>query len=637
MLAPKSAFFVFNSNDTRRLAANPSLLIGIDCVISGVPGVPLDALGDRIRHVTLEEALLAFQISRRDISTLASAYCLALLDKEVMTQVLKVLDKGADESVRVALLNHAGFLTHNAFSFELLFDAMVRKGLSRVRAFRGHGRYRLVERLDIRTLLQGDLGFWPHLEHLCQDGGVKLTGIGLGDRLAPAKNALRDLLLLGYKGKTLLQRSLRAGKPPQVDAYDAAVVVRARTEVIAAEPVLRERAKRGYHDILLVDDLIKTPDGTSAASAGSHDWLPLSSYATPIEVACTFLRCIILRGTAARRGLLLRPNRVAGVGFLGCKDVAQQVLYTTLASVPELLIHRLQLNRALEQLSPSALVSFDQVDRWGAMQGELARQRGIHSVMVQNTAIDDMVYPWPLAMDHLVVGYEHLREVFIKSGANPDSVHSFGLPLHDDVLQAGDKRLQELCHRAVQQGLPLRVLIATQPFIEEFDYNNALLADFEAAIRCLDFDVEWILKPHPREAKGKYAVTLDTLIARGHNVKLFEGPFETALSESDIVLSRNSTGLEFAALGGVPGISYLNRFPADFIEELDYLKSPVTAKSFDIAGLRALIEGYAPDNRLENIRRYAEKRSLYLNESFPGRGHATERVVDLIENGANLC
>ena len=637
MITTKSVFIVFNSKDVQRLAADHTLLTQIDCVISGVPGVALDLLMAKKTVLTLEEALVSLKISRRDISNLASSYSSSILDMDAIGNALRMFDERADESVRLALLNHVALLIHNSFALELLFDALVKNGLKSVWAYRGSSRFRLVERLDIRILMLADHGFWPHLVHLCLDAGVKLNCIGRGDRLATAKKTLRDLLLIGYKGKTLLQRSMRKTKSALTGTCDAVLVVRARTEVMAAEPILRERARRGFQDLLLVDDLIKNPDGTSAASAGSRDWLSLSTFATPGEVVGVFLKCILLRGTAARRGVALLSNTFSGSGFLGRKDVATQVIHTAFASVPELLIHRIQLCRALKQLTPSVMVSFDQVDRWGAIQGEVARQMGLLSIMVQNTAIDDMVYPLPISMDHLVVGYEHLCKVFIKCGANSDRVHSFGLPLHDDVLQAGDARLQELIIRAERRPRKLRVLIATQPFIEEFDYNAALLVDFEAAIQGLDLAVEWIIKPHPREAKGRYAGACEDLISRGHKVKLVDGPFETVLSVADIVVSRTSTGLEFAALGGVPGISHLDRMSEDLIEELDYLKFGVTSKSFSVTELRALLGGYVPEKRAASLRRYAELRSVYLHESFPGKGRATERVVDLMANGISRC
>ena len=56
---------------------------------------------------------------------------------------------------------------------------------------------------------------------------------------------MRDNLLLGYKGKTLLVRSRRAATLARVSPCDLIVVVRARTEVVAADPILRERALQG--------------------------------------------------------------------------------------------------------------------------------------------------------------------------------------------------------------------------------------------------------------------------------------------------------------------------------------------------------------------------------------------------------
>lgn len=630
-------FFVFNAKGVARLTGNPSLLDGVDCVISGVPGVSLDALGERVAHLTLEQALEAFGITQRAISAPESAYCLALLDRDIIERALPRLGADADESIRLALLNHVGLLTHNAFAFELLFRALVGNGLRKARFFRFHGRFRLVERPEIRTFLQIELGFGPQLAHLCDEAGIKKEQVGRGDRLAAFKNALRDLLLLGYKGKTLLMRSRAACRPPEGQSVDAVFITRARTEVVAAEPILRHRAGQGHRDIMLVDDLIKSPDGTAAASQGTREWRPLHGYSKPDEIARIFFRCIWRRRSAAQRGMALRPERVSEWGFLGRKDIATQVLYTAFASAPELLVHRLQLSRAFEALSPSAVVSFDTVDRWGALQGEIARRRSMRSVMVQNTSADDIFYPWPLAMDYLVVGNERLRNIFTASGADPARVHAFGLPLQDDVLTAGNARLEALIHRAAQGHSPLRLLIATQPFVQEFDYNAALIDSLESAASELDFPLVWILKPHPREPVVKYETVRDELASRSHCVTLYSGPFEDALSEADVVLSRTSTSLEFAALGGVPGIAHLHRYPRDIVDRLDYLRSSVTDKSFDTSDLRACLKAYAPENRGESLEVYASRRVGFIDEFFPGKGRATVRVADLIAAGSSTC
>ena len=630
-------FFVVNNKGVAHLAANPKLLADIDCVISAVPGVSLDRLDGTIARMTFEEALADFNISQRRISEPESAYSHYLLDPSAMAGALPILVPSADDSIRLALLNHVGLLTHNAFAFEVLFKALIGNGLDEAVAFRARGRFRMIERPDIRTLLHVDLGFWPHLSHLCLDHKVQLTGVGSGGWLAPAKNALRDLMLLGYKGKTLLTRSRRAARPVPEIACDLAVVVRARTEVIAADPILDARAEQGRRDLMLVDDLIKSPDGTRAATDSGRRWVPLHSFSRPLEIARVFARCIAFRRKAARKAMALRPDRAAAAGFLGRSEIAQEVLYTAFASVPELLVHHLQLSRALDRLKPNALVSFDTVDRWGALQGEVARKARLRSVMIQNTAVDDIVYPWPLAMDHLVVGNERLREIFVASGADPQRVHAFGLPLHDEVLKAGDERLQALLDRALQGETALRVLIATQPFVQEFDYNTALVEDLEPATGRLDFPVEWVLKPHPREVMARYTALREALVARSISVTLFDGPFEKALSAAELVLSRTSTSLEFAMLGGVPGIAHLESYPADIIDRLDYLKSSVTEKSFDRDGLRSLLERFAPNNRHETLHRYARTRSVYLDRFFPGQGRATQRVLDLIETGTSSC
>jgi hypothetical protein len=632
-----TVFFVWSAKDLERFASNPTFLDSIDVVISILPGVSLHALNGTIPYMTLEQALDTFDITQRAISLRESDYCQALMDREIMEIVLQKFQSASNEAIRVALLNHIGLLVHNIFALELLFHALVRNGLHTARFFRSHGSFRLIERPEIRTLLQLELGFGPQLAYLCDEVGVKKEQVGCVDRFALFKNRLRDLLLLGYKWKTLSIRSWLTRQPHSTSHVDAVFVTRARTEVNSAEPILRHRAERGCRDIMLVDDLIKSPDGTAAASLGSRDWHPLHGYSTPREVTRIFFRCMWRRHGAAQIGMALQPERVARWGFLGREEIASQVLYTAFASIPELLVHHLQLCRAFTMLTPSALVSFDTVDRWGALQGELARRYSLNSVMIQNTAADDIYYPWPLAMDHLVLGNERLRQIFIASGADPARVHAFGLPIQDDVLETGNARLNESIHGVLKVDSPLRLLIATQPFAEEFDYNAALIHSLETAISDLVFPVVWIFKPHPRESFRKYEVIRAELESRSHRTALYNGPFEEALMEADIVVSRTSTSLEFAALGGVPGIAHLHEYPRDILDRLDYLRSPVTHKTFSTAELSKCLQAYAPQTRSDSLKLYESRRNEFIGEFCPGQGGATIMVANLISSGCSKC
>lgn len=630
-------FFVFNQREATRLVENPALLQGVDSVISVLPGVSLKDLSDVSEYLTLEQSLEVFGITQLDISTTECDYALALLDRDSIKPGLLHLGAGESDSVRLALLNHVGLLMHNALSFELLFRALIKNGLRSALCFQFHGRYRLTERLDIRFLLRAELGFGPQLAHNCAQSNVPLVRVGSGDRFGPIKNALRNILLRGYKAKTLFLRSLVTKKQLEAQTFDAAFIVRARTEVLAAEPILRMRAKFGFRDIMLVDDLIKLPDGSAAASTSPYSWSPLHAYSSPKDVVRISLRCLMKSEVAARCSILKKPERIASWGFFGQAEVAQQVLYTAFATVPELLIHRLQLERAFEQMKQSVVVSFDTVDRWGALQGGVARSSGLRSVMVQNSSVDDVVYPWPQAMDDLVVSNERVRDIMIKSGAKPGRVHAFGLPLQDDVIISGDIRLNNLRERAARSNESLRIMIATQPFVQEFDYNTALIEDLVAATKRLSFTIEWILKPHPREEAEKYHKLLDHLTSQSLNIRLFSGSLEDALEHADILLSRTSTSLEFAALGGLPGVAHLNGYPREILKRLDYLSDPVTYKTFSVTDICSVLERFAPDIRYEAIEDYAKRRALFLSKFFPGKGSAAQRVTQLIETGLSSC
>lgn len=635
MTKVNTVFFIFNQEQADHLESLLECLDGIDTIVSVIPGVSLERLVKYITCLTIEQALEKFAISQRMISDLASGYARDLLSVDVTGPALRVLGLSEVTGIPNALKIQVWIMVHNAFAFELLFNALSAQGMRTARCFAFHGQYRMVERLDIKTMLHVELGFGPQLQGLCRARDVVLQMVPGGCRTAPLRDALRNLLLSAYKFKALLSRSFTARGKGAPHPCDAVFVVRAQTEVASAEPLLRWRAERGMRDCLLVDDLIKSPNGTLAARQSGFAWYPLHAFLSPGKLFMIFLETSLRAGRAARLAFSESPERMAKWGFLGQSSVACAVLRTTFMTVPELKIFYQQLFCALTKTQPSALVSFDTVDRWGTVQGALARSRGLRSVMVQNTAVDDIEYPCPLSMDHLVVGNERLRRIFLASGAPADRVHAVGLPLQDQVLKIGDERIAQLRTRAENaEPVVLRILVATQPFVQAFDYNGALLADLVEALKTLDFPFTLVLKPHPREVIDHYRTLVDTLTRAGFQVSLFEQAFETALDAADIVLSRTSTSIEFAVLGGVPTIAYLNKYPAEIIERLDYLRDPVTVKAFDVDALREALAGFHPQSRVATLNSYSARRDAYLAEYFPGRGLATEYVAALIAGSA---
>jgi hypothetical protein len=635
MTAAGAFFFVFDQQQAARLAARPDFLDGIDCVISTVPGITLDGISSNVTCLTLEQALDLFSIRQRSISERGSRYALALLDKDATEGAFRMLGLDEGVGVRVALLNHVALLVHNAFAFELLFGELIAQGMRGAWCFAFSARFRMLERLDIKTLLHLELSFGPQLSHLCHNHGIALQMVSGGSSTAQLRNTLRTLLLSGYKGMVLLRRSLAARGQERALPCDAVFVVRAQTEIEAAEPLLRWRADQGLRDCLLVDDLIKSPNGTLTARQSGFAWYPLQGFLSPGRLAGIFLATTLRTGRAAHRAVPELTERMAHFGFLGQPAVARAVLRTAFSTLPESVIFHRQLDRALTETTPSALVSFDTVDRWGAVQGAQARGRRLRSVMVQNSSVDDIEYPYPLSMDDLVVASERLRGVFINSGAPADRVHAFGLPLQDSARQTGDARISQLRKRS-ESADPgaLRILVATQPFVQAFDYNAALLADLVEALRPLTFEFTLVLKPHPREEMDRYRATVETLSNEGLRVTLFEQNFEAALDVADVVLSRTSTSIEFAALGGIPTIAHLNKYPTEVVERLDYIRDPVTVKTYNISDLRIAFAVFQPAERTTALARYSAQRDAYLAEHFPSNGLSTRRVAALIAGDA---
>jgi hypothetical protein len=645
-------FFLFHQRDIARLlrflnAKRPA--ISLDTVVTCLPGIDTTPLAQiatakNISLLPFEGCLSRYGITQMAISEVETDLVLTLLSAEAVDPVMEQEGLGGAIGIRDALLNLTGLLIHNSVAFEIVFSRLKEDGVAEAMCFDPGGRFALVERLDVALLLHPSLMMAPHLQALCAAKGVRFKHIGHAvTGVAPARNALRNILLRTYKAAKLFHRSYthwNAAEPATENGNTVLFAIRADTELSSARPLidaLNSRDAGGAQ--LFVDDLLKSPTASCAARASGLSWIHAHSQTSPAEVLA-ILAGTWVRTNRAIRGIL-RRHRELGTplgrfGFLGSTRPVRSILKTAMASVPELVLFARQLDRMVARTNPKALVSFDTIDRWGPVQGAIGAQRGVQTLMVQNTALDFIRYPLPLATDHLIVANQGLRKLMLSSGAAPNRVHATGLPQHDQLVQKGNARIvsREAAVRA-NNRLPLRVLVATQPFVQTCDYNGQMLDDLTIALTQIGLTTEIIVKPHPREAAGRYTVALEGMNRAGTPARLLACDFEDAMDVVDIVVSRTSTCLQLSAVGGLPCISYLRSYPADIITRLDYLKDPVVDKCLTVTDLTEALRAYAnPAARAESLSNFAERRSAYLAAQFPGGGRATEAAIKLLDRSA---
>lgn len=649
----RNAFFLFRQAEVPRLAQwleDFEFGQGLEGIVSCLPGIDLSCLETvaRDRGVvlkTIEDLFVEFKISQYDVSAQATELTNKILERMPARSVFPWL--GFD--YQAPLKNQLALLLHNTLAFDLALRRLVEQGLLAAQYWRGPERkFVLVERLDIEMFCRPDLAMRPHLVAVCAELGVKRISVG---RTIPfsarLENSLRVWILRIYKAFVLTRRSWSTPLVAQSALTGAAkaedirylFVIRAGTELDSARPILQKFAESSNaHALIFVDDLIKSPTGTKAVCNSGFDWVPAHGFSRIRDVFVVFfrsfwrIRCGLAQRDPGFSGDL--AERKARFGFLGTTKVVRSSLKTACEIFFELELFARQLQAVIDLYRPHALITLDTVDRWGAVVGSIGADQHLPTLTIQNTSLDKIKYPLPLVTDHLVVACARLKEVMCASGAPSNRVHAPGLPQHDRLIRKGDKAIVNMIDRSEGGNWSaLRMLVATQPFVQDVDYNAQLLSDLASVLRCLKVRAEIFIKPHPREAANSYSGG-PSLFEGGTSLlpRIVRGTFEDALDLADIVISRTSTGIQLAILSGKYPVAYLRNYPKEIISRLDYLATPATQKVMTEDALFDFLDAFSNlEKRNALLHRFANDRKAYIAE-FAGEnaGQATEYVVALL-------
>lgn len=539
------------------------------------------------------------------------------------------------EKVHV-LSNMLSLHIHSSVHTLCVIDALLERGqYTSVITFGCWGTgFNFPERTDVKTLYYPEMSKTALINAYVKEKGISVVCIKVrSSLLVRGASLLRRLLLNGYKFCVTLKRRLQTsstefnGLNPDSNA-NVGILIRAQSEYWTVKPLLTQLKKSGYNPVIIQDDLIKNPSSKKTLDSDSASYIPIHSAIgvyklISIWVVSTFrflFGVTKISKTYRSSGASTSLERV----FLS-SDKAPIWIASSLHSLPELSVFEYELKQLINRYSFECLITMDMVDQWSAVVGDIGREYKVKTLIIQNTVLDDIIYPRPIATDYMAVSGEKVQKLLIRSGALDSRILNFGLPIHDDIYH------RYIPHVMSESG-SFKVIVATQPFIQSYDYNRNLIEDVFDVLNEYGIEANLIIKPHPRENSSLYVKLVDSLKpseAVRVSVETSDNILEMAKG-CDLFVSRTSTALQSYIMLGRLSIAYLNEYPEDICERLDYLSSDACVKLSDKNQLRSyisnLLEDY--DNTYSN---FMHHRQNYINHCIGCfEGNAAESICRFV-------
>ncbi|WP_155105409.1 hypothetical protein [Prochlorococcus marinus] len=628
----KTIFFIFSIKEVKKLEYkfehSQKNISNIDLIVSVVPGINMEKLNKYKKTITFEKLIKENKITQKMISTLASNYSKELISSKILKRIMRKSKIEKYNYIKKALLNYTAIIVHDSFGLSLIFDALIRNGMQKAIFYCNRGGFQIKDLYDTNYFLDNNLYYKRHLQYLCNTNGIAFKGIKKVS-LGNFSIKIRDWTIYVYRFIILSLRCIKNNEKIKRQKLNAIHLIRSEVELYSSEPIIKETTARGDNYIYIVDDLMKFPTCTKVIKSKDYNWLSIHSFTNFKDIYITFIKVIwILKNIESFNKKMIPNTNMSKYGFLGESNQIKSILYKILLnSLPEIIIHEKQLKKVLNLLKPKYIVSYDQIDKYGAVQGSVAKENSIGSVMIQTTAIDDIKYPYPLSMDNMIVSSEKVKDILLSSGAKKNKIHDFGLPSLYGIKSKGDKKIEELLNKRDNQ---LIILIATQPFVSDINYNDLLVNNVINTLAKSTYNIKIVIKPHPREAKQKNYIEKQS-IPKLHIVTNYD-KFENLLKKADIVISRTSTVIQTSIIGGVPPISYLEMYPSEIINRLDYLESKATYKCLTKEQLSYILSEYiSKERRIDKLKEFKKNRNRYINKQFKGN-NSIDKTMNLLEN-----
>ncbi len=474
------------------------------------------------------------------------------------------------------------------------------------------------ERTDVKTLYHSELSLTPIIvEYLKKEGlPVKVINIKSGV-VVKFQNSLRRMLLNGYKFYVVLRRKIYQARmnnslgDKASELNNVAVIIRAQSEYWTVKPLLEALKADGLNPVIVQDDLIKNPSCKKTLDEDGASYISIHSGMSISSMVFTWIKASYLFIFSQQKISKLVSVDVARDNIektILDKKFLSTWMNSTLHSLPELAVFETELLGLNKIYDFKCFITMDMVDQWSAIIGKLGRELGTKTLILQNTVLDDIIYPRPIATDFIAVSGSHTRTLLKKSNCSDNRILNFGLPIHDDIY----KRYQQHSGKLNSQ---FRIVLATQPFVQDYDYNKNLILDLLEILNACTTKVTLILKPHPREEISSYRKLVKGLVCKGNiTILVNESDNILLLAENcDLFISRTSTAIQSFILLGRVCVSYLNQYPVEICDRLDYLGSDACIKTFDKKDFKGCIE-----NLLQNFdvvfEQFSINREMYIDE-----------------------
>lgn len=511
----------------------------------------------------------------------------------------------------------------------------VKKKYTKVLTFGCRGSFfDFPERVDVKSFYQPETSKTTLINEWLNEEKIPYQKIAIKPILRVYfAHVFRRLLLNLYKFFVISSRKIKLINRSKRPIYPKGpkkigVLVRAQSEYWTVKPLLEFMKKNGSEPLLIQDDLIKNPSCKKTLDVETEDYVPIHSVIGFYKLvhiwilsSCKFFFSSIF---FSKNVEIKNPNSSLERVLLNRKNVKHWIS-STLHSLPELSVFEYEIKKIITDYSLDCLVTMDMVDQWSAILGEIGKNLGIKTLIIQNTVLDKIIYPIPVATDFIAVSGPEVKALLNNSAPVNSRTLDFGLPIHDDIFRRYTPHSGQLENT-------FTIVVATQPFVQDYDYNMNLIVDVISAFEDLFFKVNIILKPHPRENISLYKKLINVLNVP-NKIKFSLSSVDNILDladKCDLFISRTSTAIQTFILLGRVTVSYLNEYPKDVSNRIDYLSCSACQNIANKKELFSLARNLE-SSYSEIFNDFLKHRSSYIKHHIGTfDGEATQRIYDFL-------
>jgi len=554
-----------------------------------------------------------------------------------------------------ALRNVINLNLRRVVTFSLMLESLLDDDRYDLLFFFGHSRlkFHLPLRPDVRAFYHNEQIYCPLSMAIARKKMVAF-------KIIPSIHPIRSYLLTNFRTFAIFLYKLflsfirlcgskfMLAPNPKNTREGIAILIRGESEYWSFQPVLDLiRTKKEYPAVIFQDDLIKSPSGRYVLNKQGEKYCSLHKHRSFLALIYRFFYGFVYAKLAKRRilhHLTLSPalcqseNEPFVFELLFNKQLLVSICSLAFSALPELLNFVEEVEILRKKYNPKCFVIMDMVDHWAGILGAYAKTKHILSCTLQNASLGYLHQPMPISTDVMFVANTFLKKVLLESGADENRIIVSGLPMYDALYQRlANRRQSNISFRKkFQISIESKIiLITTQPFVLEEDYNKILLEDI-AQVLCDLPENKYIIiiKIHPREKKKDYVSIVSELqkFLTGRILLIDDINVLDLIEISSIFITRNSTTLLAAILGGVVSIAYLKGLERDqlSIEDLYYLKGAL--RFFNREDLTVCLKDlFKKESKF--LRKYNIARNKFMQEYFQiFDGKSTERVYSYLRN-----